>query len=528
MRIESVLLREFRCFGPDGQAIELDDLNAFVGPNASGKTAAMLGLARVFGESQDQRSVTSSDFHLGRGEALKEKSQRSLSIDCRLTFPELDQEDTRGSAGVPEVFNQMVVDEPGGSPYCRIRLEATWTNDGTVAGHIDQDVSWILTSSDDPEVIDDGNKPKLGPGQRAGIRVIYVPAAREPGQQIRATTATAFGRLLDSLAWGDSAEHVENSLMELEATLGGLVGIQTMSDYLQGAWSELYDGRIARELSLNSVEGEAAALVKALVPTFRPGEDGRRMTSAELSDGHRSLFSLALSLGLFAVEEKLRETPASSGFVDEVAERLPSLTLFAIEEPENHLSPQYLGKVVAQLKALARHDRAQVVLSSHSPSILSRIQPEDVRYFLGHEHTPSSKVLRIPLPTDEADEAFKYVREAVLRHPELYFARLVILGEGASEEIILHRLFEARGHPLDTQFISVAPLGGRHVNHFWRLLHGLGIPYITILDLDRERHGGGWGRIQYIRDELLKLEASIRWWVPVVPGGVNLVRSRTS
>ena len=42
-----------------------------------------------------------------------------------------------------------------------------------------------------------------------------------------------------------------------------------------------------------------------------------------------------------------------------------------------------------------------------------------------------------------------------------------------------------------------SPISGRHVNHFWRLLNDLEIPFITLLDLDRERDGGGWGRIKY-------------------------------
>lgn len=96
------------------------------------------------------------------------------------------------------------------------------------------------------------------------------------------------------------------------------------------------------------------------------------------------------------------------------------------------------------------------------------------------------------------------MREAVRGFPELYFARLVVLGEGPSEEIVFRRQFEASGTPLDQHFISIAPLGGRHVNHFWRLLHGLSIPYLTVLDLDREKEGAGWGRIQYVRNQLVK------------------------
>ena len=45
------------------------------------------------------------------------------------------------------------------------------------------------------------------------------------------------------------------------------------------------------------------------------------------------------------------------------------------------------------------------------------------------------------------------------------------------------------------------------MNHFWRLLHDLQIPFITLLDLDRERDGGDWGRIKYALTQLLQIGA---------------------
>ncbi|WP_312841738.1 ATP-dependent endonuclease [Sinorhizobium psoraleae] len=68
------------------------------------------------------------------------------------------------------------------------------------------------------------------------------------------------------------------------------------------------------------------------------------------------------------------------------------------------------------------------------------------------------------------------MREAVRTYPELYFARFVVLGEGASEEVVLPRLAEAMGLDIDRSFVAVVPLGGRHVNHLWRLLTDLDIP----------------------------------------------------
>jgi putative ATP-dependent endonuclease of the OLD family len=505
MKIESVTIRGFRCFDDAGQTINLDDLTCFVGPNASGKTAAMIALARLFSESANQRQVVPSDFHLAPGKELNAKSPRILSIECRLTFPELEEGEATNAAGVPETFNQMIVDEPGGTPYCRIRLEATWTNDGTPTGDIEQSVSWILTSSDDPEVIEDGHRCKVQSGDRAKVRVVYVPASRDPGQQIRATTATSFGRLLNALAWDGADETLKGLLEGLQSQLAELPGVRTMNTQVQNAWNGFYDGRVAHELAFRALEEDPAALVRLLVPTFRPGEDGRVLMASDLSDGLRALFSLSLPLGLFRVEGLLRTAAETSGFKADAGEGLPILTVFAVEEPENHLSPQYLGRVVGELNGISSNERAQVLLSSHSPSILRRVQPDHVRYFLGNEQTHASRVKSIPLPTDTTDESFKYVREAVRGFPELYFAHLVILGEGASEEIVLQRLFEASGTPLDKHFISVVPLGGRHVNHFWRLLHGLEIQYLTLLDLDQEKEGAGWGRVQYVRDQLVKL-----------------------
>ncbi|HXQ38449.1 MAG TPA: TOPRIM nucleotidyl transferase/hydrolase domain-containing protein, partial [Anaerolineales bacterium] len=322
-------------------------------------------------------------------------------------------------------------------------------------------------------------------------------------EQIQAT-GSSFGRILEAVEWNGADVAVKEKLTQLQGLIESIVGVGKLNSELQTAWDGFYDGEIAKAVSFKSGDEEPASLIKRLAAAFSPGDAQPAMEMSQLSDGLRSLFSVALSFGLFRVEELVRSTPATSGFKSELNEKAPIVTVFAIEEPENHLSPQYLGRILNQLIDLSTKARAQVVISSHSPSIMRRIEPDSVRYFLGHELRRVTEVKNIPLPEDQADESFKYVREAVRGFPELYFARLVILGEGPSEEIVFRRIFEASGTPLDQHFISVAPLGGRHVNHFWRLLHGLNIPYLTVLDLDREKEGAGWGRVQYVRDQLVK------------------------
>ncbi|GAF05572.1 ATP-dependent endonuclease [Saccharicrinis fermentans] len=108
------------------------------------------------------------------------------------------------------------------------------------------------------------------------------------------------------------------------------------------------------------------------------------------------------------------------------------------------------------------------------------------------------------------------MKEAIRNYPEIYFAKLAVIGEGDSEEVLFNRLMETNKVDFDDNIITFVPLGHRFVNHIWKLLDVLNIPYVTLLDLDIERNGGGWGRIKYIlqqlidagydRDELLELE----------------------
>ncbi|MFY9261823.1 MAG: AAA family ATPase [Gallionella sp.] len=506
MNISSVLIKGFRCFDGNGQHVHLNKFTCFVGPNASGKTASMSALVRMFGDTQTERTIRPADFHLQPGEKLSAVNERSLSIEVMLEFPELEG-DVAASSAIPEAFNQMLVAEQSGSPYCRIRLEATWTNDGTAQGDVQQKLLWILTPSDDPKTIQD-NQRSVKAAERVRLRVVYVPAARDPATQIRASSATVFGRLLKAIDWGDHQAAIQGKLDELKSDLGQLAGLATLNTQVQNAWGNLYDGRVAANVTFQSEQADASSLLGMLVPTFAPNEQGQAIQAAELSDGLRSLFALSLPLGFYRVEEQLKEAATAAGFRADITDELPRLTIFAVEEPENHLSPHYLGKVVTELNQIANEPNAQVVLSSHSPSIMRRVEPDDVRYFLGGETRVSTEISSLSLPADESDESFKYVREAIRGYPELYFSRLVVLGEGASEEIILRKAFEDSRSPLDSLFVSVVPLGGRHVNHFWRLLHGLKIPYVTLLDLDREKEGAGWGRLRYVRDQLVALHGT--------------------
>ena len=224
---------------------------------------------------------------------------------------------------------------------------------------------------------------------------------------------------------------------------------------------------------------------------------------------YRSLLATASDLSLVLASQAIGRSVLSGEDATFDPDKLKPavLTLVAVEEPENSLSPHYLGRIVSALTNLVSKEDAQALIATHAPSMLRRVVPESIRY-LRLTEARQTQVTRIEMPP-VADEAHKFVREAVQAFPELYFSRLVVLGEGDSEEIVLPRILKAKGAPVDEYAISVVPLGGRHVNHFWRLLSVLNIPFITLLDLDLARHQGGWGRVRYIANQLKKYSPGI-------------------
>ena len=107
MRIESVTLSGFRCFGPDPITVPISsEITAVVGPNAAGKTALLHALSKLFGVSRAQRTIQRSDFHLGADDDPDDREPKDLFIDVLIGLPELAD----GTA-TPETIALAIVSE---------------------------------------------------------------------------------------------------------------------------------------------------------------------------------------------------------------------------------------------------------------------------------------------------------------------------------------------------------------------------------------------------------------------------------
>ena len=372
MHIENVTITGFRCFGPTPAIIPLSaGLTAIVGANASGKTAVLQALTRLFGVTRAQRTIVPSDFHVSPTEG-KRPASRELVIDVRLSLPELVT-GTATAATIAPVFRRMRVERPGGTPLCRLRLRARWDDDGTAEGAVSQDLSWVSTADD--AVRGDQLSP-VAPGDRGLIQLFYTPASRDAAAQIRATTGALAARLLRAIEWSAGTQaSVQAATEQLMAAFGGEKAIQAISQSLSKRWEKLHDGDIdcAPELSLSSRRFEE--VMARIGVTFKQGPAGADRGLEALSDGQQSLFYFALAAAVFDVE-RAAVTGSIEGFrADELS--VPALTLFAVEEPENQLYPELLPELAEEFRDYARRG-GQVFISSHSPDFLNALTLEEI------------------------------------------------------------------------------------------------------------------------------------------------------
>ncbi len=366
-----------------------------------------------------------------------------------------------------------------------MRLHATWTDDGTPEGSIDEDLRWI-TALDDQFEWDECKRVQAV--ERSSIQLIYVPAVRDAETQV---TALLKGRLWQAARWsGEFRNRSAESVQAIQERFEREEPARAVLDKLTKRWRQVHEADTDTQPTLRLVESRFEELVRKAEFALAPDESGQERALSELSDGQRSLFHIALTAATLEVEKDLFASTAGEGAFHQDKLRRTSLTFLAIEEPENSLSPFFLSRIVTLAREIGVLPSAQVALSSHSPAILSRIEPEEVRYFRLNRLRRSSNVRRLTMPGGE-DEARQYVRLAIRAYPELYFARFVILGEGDSERLVIPRVADAMGVQLDPSFVPIVPLGGRYVSHFWRLLNDLDIPHATLLDLDSGRSHGG-------------------------------------
>lgn len=496
MHLHQLTIEGFRSFGK-AKTIYFDDVTAFIGANNTGKTAALAALSKLFSRKRTDRLILPSDFHISDEGNEDEPRTRNMRIEAIFNFEELGT-DVKSDA-IPTFFMGMTMNSPGKPPILRIRLEATWEKSANPGGTIESQTYYVASADED-------GKEQLVQARRSAldsIRMIYVPAVRDPKTELQAATGSMMGTLLGSIKWDEERKTLTEKLLgSISKEVLKQPGANGVGDSIKDTWKKYdYDKRYV-SADLSFVGSDFNAVVKSPTVSFSPAYGSRECEIDDLGDGLRSLFHLSMIEGLINLEKDIRDKKDNIDTQFDIV--LPVLTILAIEEPENHIAPHLLGDLMHRIENMGKTANCQAIVTSHSPSIIRRVNPQNIRHFRLGKETGETKCKELELPIHD-EEIYKYMKESILAYPEVLFARAVVLGEGQSEEIVLPKIIQQHLGSEDSLGVSVAPLGGRHVNHFWKLLNNLNIPYVTLLDYDSERNGGGEERITYIVGQLREI-----------------------
>jgi putative ATP-dependent endonuclease of the OLD family len=504
MKLTKVKICNFKSFSNE-ELICLEDFSAVIGANSSGKTSFFQALLKLFGETSKEREILRSDFHIPNNINPQTIRENHFYIEAVIEFPEVLESNGVEESTVPSFFENFVIESSDRAPYIRIRLEANWVKSNQPEGIIESNIFFIVAPEENE--INEQQKKFINKMQLSLIKIIYIPALRNPAEQLKMVSGTILWRLINRINFDDSFKtDIDEQISNVHQIIDRQTGFSALKDIIKDQWKSYHNDKRYLNVDLNFNTNDIENILKKIDAKFSPTEVVNNYTVDSLGDGLRSLFYFSLVGSLIKTEElTLKEISENPGFDNNertFSNTPPLLTILAVEEPENHVAPHLLGKIVKNLQGISKNNNSQVVLASHSASIIKRLDPIEIRHFRSCKEKNGTVVNKIKLPKKD-DEAYTYVKEAVKAYPEIYFSGLVILGEGDSEEILLPKVFEYTDLDITSNEISIVPLGGRHVNHFWKLLNQLHIPHITLLDLDLERNGGGWGRIKYVIEQLI-------------------------
>ena len=480
MYISQITIENFRCFGSGDARLTLNlhaGLTALVGENDSGKTAVIDALRFIFGtRDQEYFRVQESDFHWSQHDR---KRQTEIKIRCLLVGLTALEKGT---------FAEYLTYIDNGDNHEAV-LYVNWTaRDIAGARSARRLVSIEVRSGAN------GHGPTLDPEARNLLRATYLRPLRDAERAMSAGRGSRLSQILQhtkeireigvDFAPNVNAPPDVNDLSVLgvgdyaSALLRSRDGIKKArkrlnEDYLDRL--SFSGDRLTAEIEVSSAvdkEARLRHLLEKLELELRDPASPSVVPNRGL--GSNNVLFMACELLLLGAEEE--------GF-----------PLLLIEEPEAHLHPQRQLRLMQFLQEQAKWRRVddqtiQMIVTTHSPNLASVIKLDSLVLLNNDKAFPLLSGATQLEPSDYRFlERFLDVTKA-----NLFFARGVMIVEGAGENILVPTLARLIGRDFTEYGVSIINVGGVGLRRFARILQRrdpekdgtVCVPTACVADLD--------------------------------------------
>ena len=282
MKLKKLKICNYRSFGEE-QTIDIDNITTIIGHNSAGKTSALTALNTIFSDNVSERILQRSDFHINKDQKPDDVQSIDLYIEAVFEFDEVANSNGEEPYAIPIFSPYMVVDSIGEKPYLRIRLEATWERNRNLDGEIESSIYYITCPEGD--VITDAARRPANRTELNFIRMLYVPAARDPSKQIRNVSGTMMHQVISAVNWRDKTKaDIESTIKQLNKYFVSEKGVEILNDSIRDEWKR-YDSDerySSAELRFNSTDIETS--LKKSEVYFSPTVTEKDYTIDEMGD----------------------------------------------------------------------------------------------------------------------------------------------------------------------------------------------------------------------------------------------------
>ena len=466
MKIKTVNIQGYRSI-KENIKLELNQINALIGPNNCGKSNILAVIYKVLGRDW----VTKNNFD--ENDVYNEDYNTDIIIDFEFEEPYKYEQ-----------FKDIFVEIP------KIRFKYTRYKVGENIGERRLEKQCIKL--DETPVYGFVNRPKKGQQAKMlpittipqelqeSFPIIYVGTDRNLKYQLPKSRNSILGTLMEDINL--DFINPENKI-KLKNRDGEEKEFTRIDRFTYGI------NEAIRSLRTNEFEKlEKSIKINALKQLgFNPETDGDKLdiyftplTSLE--------FYRSLEIYVKEYNYNINAIELGAGFQNAIVisilkafeERKKQDALFLIEEPEMYLHPQMQRSLYKTIREIGKTN--QIIYITHSPHFVTI--PEFNEVFLISKNFNGTHIKRSNLELTN-DLKNKFRKELDPERNELFFARKVLIVEGDTEKLVFPEYAKRIGLDFDSVGNTIIEVGGkRNIKVFADLAISFGIPVCFAYDID--------------------------------------------
>lgn len=457
MKFNSVTIKNFRNF--EDISIDLTNKNVLFGMNDVGKTNFLYALRFIFDKEIRKQNFNDTDYYKKN---VFNPIEIIISIDISDT-EDADSQKLRAKLKGAILSDQNIV---------YIKVKADYNKKEMIGVPV---LYWGGDIEDLEEMKVHGTFFEID----YVFNVIYIDAYVDLYTLFKKNANTLL--INDNEQDKDILESIDKTCDELNAQISGLSGIKAFEEKIAPEYKKFRHDDISV-----SVKSEIAVkgLYSNIVPYIKQETDNSLYPTS--GEGRKKLLVYAI-FDLLSKEEEEKK-----------------ITIFLIEEPENHL---HRSMQIALSHILFLDNKYQYLfITTHSPYVLAEMDQVNLVRIYNEDKIVSKSVLyKVPIK-------FKSQRKMLNRGlVEAIFADKVLLVEGPSENVLFGKVLSEINPFYEADGIYILPVGGFGFKPYYHILNALQIDNIIKTDNDLRKIKGkekysvlGFSRLNnYIRKKIL-------------------------